>query len=76
MRSSTLRIAVLALFLFGAALGYSYTVATDVAQAAENCSCYRQFDCPVTCVKGGIWDPVLEVCTDAASGPCAICKCY
>ncbi len=81
MRSHTLRIAVVALFLFGAALGFSYTIEANTAHAAENCNCYAQFDCPASCNKGGQLyqnplPPYNWICGDTGSGACAICKCY
>ena len=71
MKSSTLRIAVLALFLLGAALGFSYTVASNMAQAAA-CNC--TFTCGAYCTQGGLLNPQEEC--EAIAHPCSICKCY
>jgi hypothetical protein len=75
MTSKYLRVAVVALFLFGAAFGYSYTVAVDSAYAAEQCNCTTSENCPQSCVRGGVQRVQFGPC-DTTSSLCGICKCY
>jgi hypothetical protein len=61
------------ILIFALGVGFSFSVAVEEVSAAS-CNCHTEQGCPPVCIRGGIWDPIEEVC-EPEPGLCGLCQC-